>query len=270
MRSGETDKTTPDIAPVEPVKPQALWSSNLVIEVRELLRREPSIGAILSIDAEEFGTDAQLLASVLATATLATGDRDAVKSVSAAVFERDSDALDAAMTDIAVTAMKNFEPGGETTTLLFSRGIHALLAHRVTHSLWREGRHDISLALKTVFGRAFATDIHPAARFGRGIWLDHGLGFVVGETTVIGDEVSIWHGVTLGSTLKDKGDQRHPRIGRGATIGADALILGGVDVGEGSVIAAGSIVLADVAAGTTVAGVPARSKPRSANSFVGF
>nr|WP_252192870.1 serine O-acetyltransferase [Rhizobium sp. CSW-27] len=129
---------------------------------------------------------------------------------------------------------------------------------------------DLALALKALFGRAFSTDIHPAARFGRGIWLDHGLGFVVGETAIIGDDVSIWHGVTLGSTLKDSGGRRHPRLGSGVTVGADAILLGGIDIGAGSVIAAGAVVLGDVQPETTVAGVPAKGKPRTQSSFRGF
>ena len=156
------------------------------------------------------------------------------------------------------------------TTLLYSRGIHALLAHRVSHALWLAGRRDMALAVKTVLGRAFATDIHPAASIGRGVWLDHGVGFVVGETAVIEDEVCIWHDVTLGSTLKSSGPGRHPRVRRGAVIGAGAILLGGIEIGERAVIAAGAIVLRDVAPGTTVAGVPARQKPRDASSFGGF
>jgi serine O-acetyltransferase len=245
-------------------------AERLVAETRLLLAREPAIAALLSIDGERLTSCADLLAAVLASAIVGDAARKAAGDAARAIFEDDAEAREAALADIAATAAKNFEPGGEAATLLFSRGIHALLGHRVAHSLWRAGRADLALALKTVFGRAFSTDIHPAARFGRGIWLDHGLGFVVGETAVIEDDVSIWHGVTLGSTLKDNSDQRHPRLKRGATIGADAIILGAVEIGEGSVVAAGSVVLADVAAGTTVAGVPARLKPRSIASFTGF
>ncbi|HEV2652631.1 MAG TPA: hypothetical protein VGU69_15340 [Rhizomicrobium sp.] len=245
-------------------------STSLTEEARDLFVREPALLTVLSIAPENIFTDETLLAAVLVSAIAQPDARQAVGETVSTIFRKDLVARASALADIAVTARKNFEPGGEIATLLFSRGIHALLAHRVTHSLWSEGRADLALALKTIFGRAFSTDIHPAARFGRGIWLDHGLGFVVGETAIIEDDVSIWHGVTLGSTLKDSSAGRHPRLRRGATIGAGAVILGGIEIGAGSVVAAGSVVLADVEPGTTVAGIPAKLKARSAGSFAGF
>ncbi|GGF42294.1 hypothetical protein GCM10011611_55910 [Aliidongia dinghuensis] len=240
------------------------------MEARALFAREPALRPILAIAPEELSSDAELFATVLSSSLADSAARQAAGTTALAVFRSDGDAFEAARADVEATARKNFEPGGPIATLLFSRGIHALLAHRVAHSLWSAGRTDLALALKTVFGRAFTTDIHPAARFGRGIWLDHGLGFVVGETTIIEDDVAIWHGVTLGSTLKDDGPERHPRIRRGATIGAGAIILGGIEIGAGSVIAAGSVVLSSVEPGTTVAGVPAKRKVRSSGSFAGF
>lgn len=243
--------------------------SDLTGDIVNLLTREPVLTGIIGLQPDHFHNEAELLACVLAAAC-PEGSRETVRRITADIFTQDQQALYAALTDIAVTSQKNFEPGGETTTLLFSRGIHALLGYRVTHSLWTAGEHDLALALKTIFGRQFSTDIHPAAHIGKGIWLDHGLGFVVGETSIIEDDVSIWHGVTLGSTLKDNSDQRHPHIRKGVTIGADAIVLGSVQIGEGSVIAAGAIVLNDVAPATTVAGVPAKAKQRSVSSFSGF
>lgn len=246
------------------------FASVLLAEVRGLLLSSPEMSGLTGIEVSDFANAAGLLACVLAAPMANLKQREHVREAAYAVFASDEEALTAALADIETTSRKNFEPGGLTTTLMFSRGIHALLGHRVAHSLWIHGKRDLSLALKTLFGRAFSTDIHPAAKFGKGIWLDHGLGFVVGETAIIGDNVSIWHGVTLGSTLKDNSAQRHPRIANGVTIGADAIVLGGVDIGEGSVIAAGSIVLMDIPAGTTVAGVPAKPKQRSAGSFSGI
>jgi serine O-acetyltransferase len=109
-------------------------------------------------------------------------------------------------------------------------------------------------------GRAndvFAIDIHPGAKIGRGVFIDHGTGIVIGETAVVGDDVSMLHGVTLGGTGKESGD-RHPKIGAGVLLGTGATVLGNVRIGEGAKIAAGSVVLRPVAAHTTVAGVPAR------------
>ncbi len=141
--------------------------------------------------------------------------------------------------------------------LLYFKGFHALVTHRFAHELWRQGRHDFALYLQSQSSKIFATDIHPAARFGRGIMLDHATGFVVGETAVVGDNCSFLHAVTLGGSGKETGD-RHPKIGACVMIGAGAKILGNIHVGNCSRVAAGSVVLADVPPLTTVAGVPAR------------
>ncbi len=244
--------------------------TKLLRQAQDLNGREELALTLLGIDLTHLHSDADLLAAVLASALPGRLAGGVVPELVKDILRADRDACASTLRDVEVTAEKNFEPGGEIATLLFSRGIHAILAHRVAHSLWKSGRRDLSLAAKTMFGRVFATDIHPASVFGRGIWLDHGLGFVVGETALVEDDVSIWHGVTLGSTLKDSGAHRHPQIRRGATICADAIILGAIEVGEGSVVAAGSVVLHDVAAFTTVAGVPARPKKRSKTSFAGL
>jgi serine O-acetyltransferase len=139
---------------------------------------------------------------------------------------------------------------------LYFKGFHALQTHRVAHWLWQEGREALALFLQSRTSEVFGVDIHPAARLGRGIMLDHATGIVVGETAVVEDNVSILHEVTLGGTGKDCGD-RHPKVRRGVLIGAGAKILGNVEIGECAKIGAGSVVLTDVAPHTTVAGVPA-------------
>jgi serine O-acetyltransferase len=141
--------------------------------------------------------------------------------------------------------------------LLFFKGFHALVTHRFAHELWRQGRRDFALYLQSQSSKIFATDIHPAARFGRGIMLDHATGFVVGETAVVGDNCSFLHAVTLGGSGKAIGD-RHPKIGAGVLIGAGAKVLGNIHVGNCALIAAGSVVLNDVPPNMTVAGVPAK------------
>jgi serine O-acetyltransferase len=140
--------------------------------------------------------------------------------------------------------------------LLFFKGFHALVAHRFAHVLWQARRRDFALYLQSQSSRVFTMDIHPAARIGVGLMLDHGHSIVFGETCVIGDNVSILHGVTLGGTGKEIGD-RHPKIGDNVLIGAGAKVLGNITVGACSRIAAGSVVLKDVPACKTVAGVPA-------------
>ena len=141
--------------------------------------------------------------------------------------------------------------------ILFFKGFQALQAYRVAHWLWRQNRRDLAYFFQMRVSEVFSVDIHPAARFGRGIMLDHAHSIVIGETAVVGDNVSMLHSVTLGGTGKEDGD-RHPKVGNGVMIGAGAKILGNITVGACSRIAAGSVVLTDVPPKVTVAGVPAR------------
>ena len=141
--------------------------------------------------------------------------------------------------------------------LLYFKGFHALEAHRIGHFLWHQGRSELALYLQSRVSEVFAVDIHPAAEIGSGILLDHATGLVIGETAVVEDHVSLLHEVTLGGTGKETGD-RHPKVRSGVLIGAGAKILGNVEIGEGAKVAAGSMVLNDVPAHCTVAGVPAQ------------
>ncbi|MFM7743934.1 MAG: serine O-acetyltransferase, partial [Verrucomicrobiota bacterium] len=139
---------------------------------------------------------------------------------------------------------------------LWFKGFHAISLHRLAHVLWKTGRKELATHLQSLVSEHLGVDIHPAARFGVGILLDHATGFVAGETSVVADNVSFLHEVTLGGTGKARGD-RHPKIRSGVLVGAGAKILGNITVGEGAKIGAGSVVLKDVAAHTSVAGVPA-------------
>lgn len=141
--------------------------------------------------------------------------------------------------------------------VLYFKGFHSIQAHRLAHWLWNNGRKDFALYLQSRSSAAFQTDIHPAARIGRAIFLDHATGLVVGETAVIEDDVSMLHGVTLGGTGKQHED-RHPKIRRGVMIGAGAKILGNIEIGHCARVAAGSVVLKAVPHNATVAGVPAK------------
>jgi serine O-acetyltransferase len=141
--------------------------------------------------------------------------------------------------------------------VLYFKGFHAIQTHRLAHWLWSEGRRDFALYLQSRSSSVFQTDIHPASKMGKGVFIDHATGLVVGETAVIEDDVSILHGVTLGGTGKAGGD-RHPKIRHGVLIGAGAKILGNIEIGHCSKIAAGSVVLSAVPHNKTVAGVPAR------------
>lgn len=141
--------------------------------------------------------------------------------------------------------------------ILYFKGFHALQTHRLAHWLWRQGRKDFAFYLQSRSSAVFQTDIHPGARLGKGIFIDHATGLVIGETAAVGDNVSLLHGVTLGGTGKASGD-RHPKIGDGVLIGAGATILGNITVGTCSRVAAGSVLLVSVPNNRTVAGVPAR------------
>lgn len=140
---------------------------------------------------------------------------------------------------------------------LYFKGFHALQAYRVAHWLWLQGRRSLALFLQNCISTEFSVDIHPAARIGHGILMDHATGIVIGETAVVGNNVSIMQSVTLGGTGKEEGD-RHPKVGDGVLISAGAKILGNISIGNGAKVGAGSVVLQAVPPHTTVAGVPAK------------
>jgi serine O-acetyltransferase len=146
---------------------------------------------------------------------------------------------------------------GYLQPFLFFKGFQALQTHRIAHWLWTEGRETLAFYLQSRSSELFQVDIHPAAKIGAGVFLDHGTGITIGETAVVSDDVSMLHGVTLGGTSAERED-RHPKIGRGVLIGAHASVIGNIRVGDYAKIAAGSVVLKPVPPGCTAAGVPAR------------
>lgn len=156
-------------------------------------------------------------------------------------------------------AVKQRDPAclGYVHCLLNFKGFLGCQAHRVSHKLWSQGRQTLALVIQNRISEVFAMDIHPGAKIGSGILFDHATGIVIGETAVVGNNVSILHNVTLGGTGKESGD-RHPKIGDGVLIGAGTCILGSIRVGNGAKIGAGSVVLKDIPARTTAVGNPAR------------
>ena len=173
------------------------------------------------------------------------------------VYAADPGLVDAAEADLKAVFERDPACKGYVQPFLFFKGFLALQTQRVANRLWREGRETMALYLQSRMSELFQVDIHPAARIGRGVFIDHGTGIVIGETAVIGDDVSMLHGVTLGGTGAERGD-RHPKIGRGVLLGAGATVLGNIEVGDYAKIASGSVVLKAVPAGCTAAGVPAR------------
>lgn len=158
-----------------------------------------------------------------------------------------------------VQAFKDRDPAclSYCSAILYMKGFHCLQTYRVAHALWHQGRKVLALAFQSRVSEVFGVDIHPAAKIGEGILLDHGTGVVIGETAVIGNRVSLMQGVTLGGTGKETGD-RHPKVGEGVLIGASSTILGNIKIGDGVMIAAGSLVLKDAPPRSIVAGIPAK------------
>jgi serine O-acetyltransferase len=187
----------------------------------------------------------------------ATASALLVRDVIEDAFRSDAALVDAIRSDIRAVRERDSACIGFSVPFLYFKGFHALEAYRVAHWLWRHGRQSLALFFQNRISSEFGVDIHPAARIGNGIMLDHATGVVIGETAVVGDNVSIMQSVTLGGTGKEHGD-RHPKVGNGVLLSAGAKVLGNIRIGDGAQICAGSVVLKDVAPHTVVAGVPAK------------
>ncbi len=227
-------------------------------EAQEAMRRDPALAAfvvtaILNHDTLEHAI-AQRVAERLAHPDLPGA---LIRQEFDDLISRDAGLGAAFRADLIAVADRDPACLRMMEPLLYFKGFHALQAHRLAHAMLHAGRRDFALLLQSRASSAFGVDINPAARIGKGVFLDHATGLVVGETCVIDDDVSILQGVTLGGTGKETGD-RHPKIRRGVLIGAGAKILGNIEVGHCARVAAGSVVLSAVPNNKTVAGVPAR------------
>ncbi|AXR08155.1 serine O-acetyltransferase [Salinimonas sediminis] len=165
--------------------------------------------------------------------------------------------VDSAIEDIKAVHERDAAVNNYLTPLLYFKGFQAVQVHRMANYLWKKGRHQLALFLQSRNSEAYGVDIHPAAQIGKGVMFDHATGIVIGETAVIEDYVSLLQSVTLGGTGNESGD-RHPKVRQGVLVGAGAKILGNIEIGEGSKVGAGSVVLSDVPPHTTVVGVPAK------------
>jgi serine O-acetyltransferase len=235
----------------------ALWA-RLRAEAEEAYQREPKLASLFF--------DSILNQPSFATAVfhrVAVRMRNDVVSLPLIVqaFSKacadDPCIVEAAKADIAAVLDRDPACCRLLEPMLYFKGFHAIQAHRLNHWLWHNGERDFALYLQSRSSEIFQTDIHPAAKFGHGIFLDHATGLVVGETAEVGDNVSMLQGVTLGGTGKEAGD-RHPKIRQGVVIGAAAKVLGNIEVGAHARIAAGSVVLKPVPPHATVAGIPAK------------
>ncbi|MDB5373841.1 MAG: Serine acetyltransferase [Belnapia sp.] len=235
-----------------------LWSA-LHAEARRTSAAEPMLGCFLHATILSRASLAEALGGVLAD-RLADPlfGTERLSGLIAEAMAAEPGIAAAALADLrAIGARDPAAAGGLLTPFLYYKGFHALQAHRVAHWLWGQGRAPLAYFLQARVARTLAIDIHPAARFGHGVFIDHGTGLVVGETAVVGNDVSILQGVTLGGTGKETGD-RHPKVRDGVLLGAGAKVLGNVVIGRGAKVGAGSVVLRDVPPCATVAGVPAR------------
>ncbi len=172
-------------------------------------------------------------------------------------FNNDPYIGEAIRADIEAVVTRDPACRGYSVPLLYFKGFHSIQAYRVAHYYWENERMPLALYLQSRISEALAVDIHPGARLGKGLFFDHATSIVIGETAVVEDDFSMLHEVTLGGTGKQGGD-RHPKVRKGVMIGAGAKVLGNVIIGEGAKIGAGSVVLEDVPAHCTVAGVPAK------------
>lgn len=240
---------------LQPVDP--IWN-NVRAEAEEAVRRDPLMAAFLysSILNHETLEEAVIhrLADRLAHPDLGA---DILRQTFSAMAKENPDWSNAVRTDIQAYYDRDPACDRFMMPILYFKGFHAVQTYRLAHWLWNRSRKDFALYLQSRSSSVFATDIHPAARLGKGIFIDHATGLVIGETAVVEDNVSMLHGVTLGGTGKAGGD-RHPKIRYGVLIGAGAKILGNIEVGHCAKVAAGSVVLASVPHNKTVAGVPAR------------
>jgi serine O-acetyltransferase len=251
MPAGHAERRSP-ITAVDP-----LWQ-RIRSDAEAILANEPSLGGLV-------------LASVLQQPSLEEAvthrisqrldhpdlPAELIRQAFQKALQDDTDIAVAVRADILAVVDRDPAASRAIEPVLYFKGFHAIQTHRLAHHLWNRKRQDLALYLQSRSSMVFQTDIHPAAPFGRGIFLDHATGLVVGSTASVDDNVSILQDVTLGGTGKEVGD-RHPKIRHGVLIGAGAKILGNIEVGHCARVAAGSVVLIDVPHNTTVAGVPAK------------
>jgi serine O-acetyltransferase len=238
-------------------KVDPVWN-RLRSEAEAVVQAEPAIaGFVLSAILHQPSLEAAVIHRVASRLGHAAVPADIIEQIFLEAVERDP-AIGAAMrADISAVIDRDPVVTRAIEPVLYFKGFHAIQTHRLAHWLWTRGRQDLALYLQSRSSDTFQTDIHPAARIGRGIFLDHATGLVVGATAVIEDNVSMLQDVTLGGTGKEIGD-RHPKIRQGVLIGAGAKILGNIEVGHCARIAAGSVVLKPVPQNATVAGIPAK------------
>lgn len=245
-------KATSALDKVDPV-----WA-RIRAEAEEVVRREPELATFIYSTVLHHDTlEAAVVHRITQRLDHSDVSAELIQQAYADALGNDPAIGTAFRADIVATVDRDPATNRFIEPVLYFKGFHAIQTHRLAHWLWDKGRSDFAFYLQSRASAVFQCDVHPAVRIGRGIFLDHATGLVVGETAVIDDDVSILQDVTLGGTGKEDGD-RHPKIRRGVLIGAGAKILGNIEIGHCARVAAGSVVLKSVPHNTTVAGVPAR------------
>jgi serine O-acetyltransferase len=242
---------------IDPAAPPPVWAS-LRNEAARAAKNEPALASLLNAVVLSHQDLGEALSYQLARKL---GDQElramSLRELATAAYAADPNLVQIAEADLKAVFERDPACKGYVQPFLFFKGYQALQTQRVAHWLWNQGRETIALYLQSRMSEIFQVDIHPATRIGSAVFIDHGTGIVIGETAVIGDDVSLLQGVTLGGTGKERGD-RHPKLGRGVLVGANATILGNITIGDYAKIASGSVVLKPVPPGCTAAGVPAR------------
>jgi serine O-acetyltransferase len=242
---------------VNPAKAPPVWAA-LRNEALQTAKSEPSLASLVNAVILRHDTLADALSFQLARKL---GDQElramSLRETIEEAIATDSGLLPAVEADLRAVFERDPACKGYLQPFLYFKGFLAIQTHRIAHWLYSRGREPLAFYLQSRMSELFQVDINPAARIGAGLFFDHGTGIVIGETAVVGDDVSMLHGVTLGGTGAHRGD-RHPKIGKGVLLGAGAKVLGNIHVGDYAKIASGSVVLKDVPAHCTAAGVPAR------------
>ena len=244
--------------------PEALWDK-LTEEAQLVVKREPLLASYVHACVLNHASLETALSFILAN-KISDDVMPAitVRELFEHAFAESPQFIKNAASDIQAVFERDAAINSYLPVILYLKGFQAIQAHRLAHFLWANGRKDLALFIQSRNSEAFSVDIHPACVMGKGIMFDHATGIVIGETTIIEDDVSILQSVTLGGTGNEQGD-RHPKIRSGVLISAGAKVLGNIEIGVGAKIGAGSVVLNDVPPHTTVVGVPARivGKPGS-------
>lgn len=240
------------VASVDPI-----WTA-LRKQAEELAGREPALASFIHAT---ILNHARLEDAISYHLAKKVGGDDVSPMLAREIFDQamtaDSEIGAAIRADLSAVFERDPACHSYVEAFLFFKGFHALQCYRIGHWLWTQHREGMALFFQSRISELFDVDIHPAAQLGRGIMIDHATGVVIGETAVVGDDVSMLHGVTLGGTGKEEGD-RHPKIGRGVLLSMGAKVLGNIHVGEYSRIGAGSVVLKSIPPRCTAVGVPAK------------